>query len=191
VDSSGRAVVVFVASQLPAKPENMDRILLYMLSVLDPIVAHDYNVVYLHALLASHNKPGFAWLKQVFNIFNRKYKKNLKRLFIVHPTFWVKYVIIISSLTPLIVHLYDYIILYIYTIMDTPPCLDVSCVMCAASCICNRCLFWFANPFVKKKVWKKVKYVPRVLISPSMPYLHTALYSFSSYICVCHPRYHE
>jgi len=114
VDSSGRAVVVFVASQLPVKPENMDRILLYMISVLDPIVSNDYNVIYLHALLASHNKPGFSWLKQVYGIFNRKYKKNMKRLFIVHPTFWVK------------------------------------------------TLFFFLQPFVKKKVWKKVKYVPRL-----------------------------
>jgi hypothetical protein len=141
VDSSGRAIVVFVASQLPAQPENMDRILLYMLSVLDPIVANDYNVIYLHALLANHNKPGFAWLKQVFGIFNRKYKKNLKRLFIVHPTFWVKYAILLYITLQHCLLRYD----NITTSMD----------MC-------RCLFWFANPFVKKKVWKKVKYVPRV-----------------------------
>jgi len=33
------------------------------------------------------------WLKEVYQIFNRKYKKNMKRLFIVHPNFWVKLVL--------------------------------------------------------------------------------------------------
>lgn len=114
VDSSGRAIVVFVASQLPAAADQLDRVLLYMIHVLDPIVTNDYNLVYLHALMASHNKPGYPWLKQVYSIFARKYRKNMKRLFIVHPTFWVKM------------------------------------------------LFWFANPFVKKKFYKKLRYVPRL-----------------------------
>lgn len=31
-----------------------------------------------------------AWLKGVYDMLPRKYKKNLKKLYILHPTFWVK-----------------------------------------------------------------------------------------------------
>jgi hypothetical protein len=43
-----------------------------------------------HSGLTSENRPAFAFLSKCYKIFNRKYKKNLKRLYIVHPTFWVR-----------------------------------------------------------------------------------------------------
>jgi len=91
VDNLGRPVVVFVASQLPAdSPKKLEKVLLYMIRTLDPIVNQDYNVIYFHGNVTAQNKPPFGWLKECYGIFNRKYKKNMKRLFIVHPNFWVK-----------------------------------------------------------------------------------------------------
>jgi len=115
VDQLGRPIIVFVISQLPAEsPKSLERVLLHMIKTLDPLVTQDYNVIYFHANIQSQNKPPNAWLKEVYGIFNRKYKKNMKRLFIVHPNFWVKLVL------------------------------------------------WFAQPFVKKKFWRKVQYVQRL-----------------------------
>jgi O-acetyl-ADP-ribose deacetylase (regulator of RNase III) len=90
-DFTNRPVIAFVACNLPPPDKvDMERVMLYMLKILDPLVSSDYNLIYFHSLFAASNKPPFAWLKQLYTIFNRKYKKNLKRLFIVHPTFWTK-----------------------------------------------------------------------------------------------------
>ncbi len=79
-----------VAAALPAKSVDLEMVLLLAISVLDPIVEQDYVLVYVHSGLTSDNRPTFAFLKKCYKIFNRKYKKNLKRLYIVHPTFWVR-----------------------------------------------------------------------------------------------------
>jgi hypothetical protein len=47
-------------------------------------------LVYVHTNISSENKPNFAWMRKMYSIFNRKYKKNLKMLYIVHPSVWVK-----------------------------------------------------------------------------------------------------
>jgi hypothetical protein len=36
------------------------------------------------------NRPSFEWLKFVYSLFSRKYKKNLKAMYVVHPTMWTK-----------------------------------------------------------------------------------------------------
>ncbi len=90
VDKDGLPIVVVVASALPAKSVDMEMVLLLAISVLDPIVVEDYVLVYVHTGLTSENRPSFAFLSKCYKIFNRKYKKNLKRLYIVHPTFSVR-----------------------------------------------------------------------------------------------------
>ena len=92
VDQMGRDVVIFVANRFPAETEDLDRLMLYMIKKLDPIVANDYTLLYFHTNILSGNKPPLSWLRQAYDIFSRNYKKNLKRLFIVHPSFFVKVV---------------------------------------------------------------------------------------------------
>jgi O-acetyl-ADP-ribose deacetylase (regulator of RNase III) len=96
-DNTGRPNIVFVASHIPVTTINMDRVLMYMVRVLDPVVDKDFNVIYFHSNFSSNNKPSFAWLKEVYSIFNRKYKKNMKRIFLVHPTFWTKMVLLFAK----------------------------------------------------------------------------------------------
>jgi len=92
-DATGRPNIVFVASHIPVTTINMERVLMYMVRVLDPVVSKDFNVIYFHSNFSSNNKPPFAWLKEVYSMFNRKYKKNMKRIFIVHPSFWTRAVL--------------------------------------------------------------------------------------------------
>jgi hypothetical protein len=96
-DAAGRDVVVFVAQNLPASADQLERVLLYLIHLLDPVVNRDYTVVYFHTDIKAENKPPLGWLREVYGIFNRKYKKNLKRLFIVHPSWWVKVVLFFVS----------------------------------------------------------------------------------------------
>ncbi|XP_071568884.1 protein GDAP2 homolog isoform X1 [Temnothorax nylanderi] len=90
VDRQGRPVVVFVGKWFPATKINLDKALLYLIQLLDPIVKGDYVIAYFHTLTASGNYPSLHWLREVYNVLPYKYKKNLKHFYIIHPTFWTK-----------------------------------------------------------------------------------------------------
>jgi Rho GTPase-activating protein 1 len=62
------------------------------MSTLDQYVESDYTLVYFHHGLNSSNKPGIRWLISAYREFDRKYKKNLKKLYIVHPSTFIKIV---------------------------------------------------------------------------------------------------
>jgi len=89
-DKEGRPIIVFLASRVPAKIASLERILLYILKVLDPIVVKDYSILYVHTGFRSENQPPFTFLKRCYGVFRRQYKKNLKCVMIVQPTFWVR-----------------------------------------------------------------------------------------------------
>lgn len=59
---------------------------------LNKYVEQDYSLVYFHYGLSSKNKPSIAWLWQAYKAFDRNYKKNLKSLYLVHPTSFLKIV---------------------------------------------------------------------------------------------------
>ncbi|XP_055604019.1 protein GDAP2 homolog [Uranotaenia lowii] len=90
VDRLGRPVVVFCGKWFPAQNIDLDKALLYLIYLLDPIVKGDYVIAYFHTLTSSNNYPSLQWLKDVYSILPYKYKKNLKAFYIVHPTFWTK-----------------------------------------------------------------------------------------------------
>lgn len=52
----------------------------------------DYSLIYFHFGLTSKNKPSLGWLVQAYKAFDRNYKKNLKALYLVHPTNFLKIV---------------------------------------------------------------------------------------------------
>ncbi|XP_065076872.1 protein GDAP2 homolog isoform X3 [Ochlerotatus camptorhynchus] len=90
VDRLGRPVVVFCGKWFPAQNIDLEKALLYLIYLLDPIVKGDYVIAYFHTLTSSNNYPSLQWLKDVYSILPYKYKKNLKAFYIVHPTFWTK-----------------------------------------------------------------------------------------------------
>lgn len=90
VDRLGRPVVVFVGKWFPYNKVNLDKALLYLINLLDPIVRGDYVIAYFHTLTNSSNYPSFTWLREVYNVLPYKYKKNLKAFYVIHPTFWTK-----------------------------------------------------------------------------------------------------
>ncbi|CAB4027764.1 rho GTPase-activating 8-like isoform X2 [Paramuricea clavata] len=90
-DKNARKAIVFSACRLPPKTEiDHQKLFRYMQYTLDQYVENDYSVVYFHHGLNSKNKPSISWLVQVYQALDRKYKKNLKALFIVHPTGFIK-----------------------------------------------------------------------------------------------------
>lgn len=89
-DRLGRPVIVFVGKNFPANTIDLEKALLYMIRLLDPIVEKEYVVVYFHTTTTGDNQPPMNFLKTVYFALDHKYKKNLKSFYIVHPTWWSK-----------------------------------------------------------------------------------------------------
>ncbi|KAH9042019.1 Rho GTPase activation protein [Lactarius pseudohatsudake] len=89
VDYETRPMVVLNASALP-DPHEVDYNLLLsrILSYLDLYVESDYTVVFFAA--GSRYTPGWNWMWKAYRSLSRKYRKNLKRLYIVHSNFFSK-----------------------------------------------------------------------------------------------------
>ena len=62
----------------------------YLMWILDGYAECDYTLIYLHHGLRSDNKPSLQWLLRVYKVLDRKYKKNLKALYLVHPSYFIK-----------------------------------------------------------------------------------------------------
>lgn len=92
-DEVGRRIIVVSACRLPPSKEfDPDNLLRYLMFTLDKYVEQDYSVVYFHCGLTSNNKPPLSWLWKAYKAFDRKYKKNLKALYLVHPTNFIRIV---------------------------------------------------------------------------------------------------
>ncbi|CAL9682655.1 unnamed protein product [Knipowitschia caucasica] len=102
-DKYGRKLIVFSSCCLPPSHQlDHHRLLQYLKFTLDQYVEMDYILVYFHYGLRSTNKPSLKWLRQTYNEFDRKYKKNLKALYVVHPTNFIR--IVWNIFKPLISH---------------------------------------------------------------------------------------
>jgi len=111
-DKFGRKVVIFSACKLPSnKLLDHRKLLRYAKATLDRYVANDYILVYFHHGLKSHNKPPFSFVIDVYHELDRKYKKNLKQLLIVHPTSFIK--VLYKVISPIISHKFGRKVLYV------------------------------------------------------------------------------
>ncbi|KAK0457422.1 uncharacterized protein EV420DRAFT_1629839 [Desarmillaria tabescens] len=89
VDFETRPMVVLNASALPdPRGVNYDLLLSRILSYLNLYVEADYTVVFFAA--GGKYTPGWNWVWKAYRSLSRKYRKNLKRLFIVHSSFFSK-----------------------------------------------------------------------------------------------------
>ncbi|XP_051814510.1 uncharacterized protein LOC110970939 isoform X7 [Acanthochromis polyacanthus] len=102
-DHFGRKLISFSSCLLPPSHQlDHRRLLEYLRFTLDQYVEMDYILVYFHHGLRSSNKPSLSWLRQAYGEFDRKYKKNLKTLYVVHPTNFIR--IVWNIFKPLISH---------------------------------------------------------------------------------------
>ncbi|KAK6620382.1 hypothetical protein RUM44_006783 [Polyplax serrata] len=99
---SHNAIVIFSACFLPDRSRAdydyvMNNLFMYVVSTLDQLVTDDYVLIYLHGATARSCMPKFKWLKLCYEMIDRKLKKNLKGLYLVHPTFWLKTLVLMTK----------------------------------------------------------------------------------------------
>lgn len=92
------AIVIFCACHLPDRSRTdyhyvMDNLFLYVVKTLEQLVTEDYVLVYLHGGSNRRNVPPFPWLKKCYQLLDRRLRKSLKNMYLVHPTFWLKSIV--------------------------------------------------------------------------------------------------
>ncbi|KAL8595557.1 hypothetical protein ACOMHN_000765 [Nucella lapillus] len=95
------AMIVFSACYLPSRDRRdysyvMNHLFHYVLHTLDELVADDYMIVYFHGATPRRQMPSFSWLKRCYQGIDRRLRKNLQALFLVHPTLWLKTVVLMT-----------------------------------------------------------------------------------------------
>eukprot|EP00106_Octopus_bimaculoides_P006839 XP_014774281.1 PREDICTED: protein GDAP2 homolog [Octopus bimaculoides] len=90
VDRFGRPVLVFIGKNLPVNHIDLEKVLQYIVQVMDSIADTKYSVIYLHTLTTTDNLAPTSFLKYAYNVLHDKYKKNLVTFYIVHSNIWFK-----------------------------------------------------------------------------------------------------
>ncbi|KAK9710779.1 hypothetical protein K7432_008224 [Basidiobolus ranarum] len=92
VDLESKPLLVFCACNLPnPKDTDYDQMLPLILAKLDQFVESDYTVVLFSG--GAVYRPSWVWLLKAYSKLSRKYKKNLKNLYVVHPSRWPRLIL--------------------------------------------------------------------------------------------------
>ncbi|XP_074593793.1 uncharacterized protein LOC141849389 isoform X2 [Brevipalpus obovatus] len=106
-NNTNQAIIIFSACYLPDRSRKdydyvMNNLFMYVLTTLHELVADDYILIYFHnaggAGVSSNNMPTYSWLKRCYTMIDRRLRKNLKSLLLVHPTFWLKTFVTLTKL---------------------------------------------------------------------------------------------
>ncbi|XP_041708967.2 BCL2/adenovirus E1B 19 kDa protein-interacting protein 2 isoform X1 [Coregonus clupeaformis] len=89
------AIIMFSSCYLPENTvENyeyvMDNLFRYIVGTLDLMVSEGYVMVYLCSMAPRNKMPAIKWLRQCYTSIDRRLRKDLKGLFVVHPAWYIK-----------------------------------------------------------------------------------------------------
>lgn len=93
LDYDSRPIIVLYACVLPSEftSVELDGLLAYIRHRLDQFVENDYVVVLFANPL--DQRPPWSWLIKAYKSLSREYKKNLKKLYVVHPSSFTKFLL--------------------------------------------------------------------------------------------------
>ncbi|CAG9794279.1 unnamed protein product [Diatraea saccharalis] len=75
----------------------MDNLFLYVIWTLERLVTDEYVLIYLHGSAGARRLPTFHWLHECYKLIDRRLRKSLKHLYLVHPTFWLKSFVLLTK----------------------------------------------------------------------------------------------
>ncbi|XP_050741826.1 rho GTPase-activating protein 68F isoform X2 [Drosophila biarmipes] len=88
-DKQGRHIFGIYASRFPEKSQ-LEGFVREIIKEIEPFVENDYILVYFHQGLQEDNKPSTQFLWNSYKELDRKFRKNLKTLYVVHPTWFIR-----------------------------------------------------------------------------------------------------
>ncbi|XP_014834449.1 PREDICTED: bcl-2/adenovirus E1B 19 kDa-interacting protein 2-like protein, partial [Poecilia mexicana] len=89
------AIILFTSCYLPENTVEdyeyvMENLFRYIVGTLDLMVSENYLLVYLCAMAPRNKLPAIKWLHQCYTSIDRRLKKDLKGLLVVHPAWYIK-----------------------------------------------------------------------------------------------------
>lgn len=90
---------------------------------MEEYVQNDYVIVYFHQGLKEDNKPPVQFLWNSYKELDRSFKKNLKRLYVVHPTFFIR--LVWNVFKPMISEKFKNKLVYISNLEELRQCLGL------------------------------------------------------------------
>ncbi|KAL7049717.1 hypothetical protein ACKWTF_003833 [Chironomus riparius] len=92
-DKNGQPIIAIYACRLPER-KNLNNLLFidFIIKTMEQYVQNDYVIAYFHQGLKDISKPSLGFLWSSYKELDRSFKKNLKQLYVVHPTTFIKMV---------------------------------------------------------------------------------------------------
>ncbi|MCI4381818.1 hypothetical protein PGIGA_G00256340 [Pangasianodon gigas] len=115
------AIIVFAVCFMPESNQPnyryiMDNLFKYVIGTLELLVAENYMIVYLNGATSRRKMPSVGWLRKCYQQIDRRLRKNLKSLIIVHPSWFIRTLLTITK--PFISSKFSQKIKYVYSLAD-------------------------------------------------------------------------
>jgi Rho GTPase-activating protein 1 len=92
-DKHGQPIIAIYACRLPERKNLNNSIFIdFIIKTMEQYVQNDYVITYFHQGLKDISKPPLTFLWNSYKELDRNFKKNLKQLYVVHPTTFIKMV---------------------------------------------------------------------------------------------------
>ncbi|XP_016406567.1 BCL2/adenovirus E1B 19 kDa protein-interacting protein 2 isoform X2 [Sinocyclocheilus rhinocerous] len=115
------AIIVFAVCFMPESNQPnyryiMDNLFKYVIGTLELLVAENYMIVYLNGATSRRKMPSVGWLRKCYQQIDRRLRKNLKSLMIVHPSWFIRTLLALTK--PFISSKFSQKIKYVYSLTD-------------------------------------------------------------------------
>ncbi|KAG8144839.1 hypothetical protein E2320_013251 [Naja naja] len=115
------AIIVFAVCFMPESNQPnyrylMDNLFKYVIGSLELLIAESYMIVYLNGATTRRKMPSLGWLRKCYQQIDRRLRKNLKSLIIVHPSWFIRTLLAITK--PFISSKFSQKIRYVFTLAD-------------------------------------------------------------------------
>ncbi|XP_072258375.1 BCL2/adenovirus E1B 19 kDa protein-interacting protein 2 isoform X1 [Pyxicephalus adspersus] len=115
------AIIVFAVCFMPESNQPnyrylMDNLFKYVIGTLEMLVAENYMIVYLNGATTRRKMPSLGWLRKCYQQIDRRLRKNLKSLIIVHPSWFIRTLLAITK--PFISSKFSQKIKYVFSLAE-------------------------------------------------------------------------
>ncbi|KAB0396353.1 hypothetical protein E2I00_006072 [Balaenoptera physalus] len=141
------AIVVFAVCFMPESGQPnyrylMDNLFKYVIGTLELLVAENYMIVYLNGATTRRKMPSLGWLRKCYQQIDRRLRKNLKSLIIVHPSWFIRTLLAVTR--PFISSKFSQKIRYVFNLAELAELVPMEYVG-IPECIKQYVLFHFFN----------------------------------------------
>ncbi|XP_078541352.1 BCL2/adenovirus E1B 19 kDa protein-interacting protein 2 isoform X2 [Lissotriton helveticus] len=152
------AIIVFAVCFMPDSGQPnyrylMENLFKYVIGTLEMLVAENYMIVYLNGATTRRKMPSLSWLRKCYQQIDRRLRKNLKALIIVHPSWFIRTLLAVTR--PFISSKFSQKIKYVFSLVELADLIPMEYVS-IPECI---------KQYEEEKIKKKRKSVDKELNS--------------------------